>query len=247
MATRIKLGVSNDGYASGAGRGSEVTLTLGEVGKKGITKIYRSGILAIYGQVVKFYNDVGIAGVYVVVDAADIGPNQRDMRPEDRTSLQLIVVTSRIRVVRTVDKGDVSGKERVDLPQFQSIKDNSPLKSDGTENGRMDLLNKDVLDDYVMRLNRQPGRHVNVALSGTDHPGEIDLDYLVTETKPVVCVCGGEQHGDEADGSVAGRFGISEITSSTGRERYFCRLITDGGVFEIACGGGVVRGAVFQL
>jgi hemolysin activation/secretion protein len=48
----------------------------------------------------------------------------------------------------------------------------------------MDLLKKDALDDYVLRLNRQPGRRVDVAVSGTGEPGEVTLDYLVSESRP---------------------------------------------------------------
>ena len=49
-------------------------------------------------------------------------------------------------------------------------------------------MNKDVLDDYVLRLNRMPGRHVDVAVSATgvskEDAGKVNLDYLVAESRP---------------------------------------------------------------
>jgi len=184
LNTTVKLGISDDGYTAPRPGSQIVSIKLGEIGTKGITRIYRSGIEAVYGQVVRFFNEQGIIGVFVVVDAKDIDASDRDIRPADRTTLQLIVVTSRVRQIRTLATGDVKGEDRVDLPRHKSIRERSPLKSDGTPDGRMDLLNKDVLDNYVLRLNRQPGRRVDVAISGTDQPGEVNLDYLVSETRP---------------------------------------------------------------
>ncbi len=180
----VKLGVSEDGYTAPRAGSQVVSVKLGEIGTKGVTKIYRSGIEAVYGQVVRFFNEQGIIGVFVVVDAKDIDTTDHDIRPAERTGLQLIVVTSRVRQIRTLATGDMKGEDRVDAAKHKPIRERSPLKSDGTADGRMDLLNKDVLDNYVLRLNRQPGRRVDVAISGTDQPGEVNLDYLVSEARP---------------------------------------------------------------
>jgi hemolysin activation/secretion protein len=180
----IRLGVANDGYTSPKNAAQAVTVKLGDIGKQGITKIYRSGIETVYGSVVRFFNEQGIIGVFVVVDAKDIDSNDNDIRPADRTTLQLIIVTSRIRHIRTLATTDTKGEDRVNLPQYRRILERSPLKAEGKAEGRMDMLNKNVLDNYVLRLNRQPGRRVDVAISGTDTPGEVNLDYLVSETRP---------------------------------------------------------------
>lgn len=59
-----------------------------------------------------------------------------------------------------------------------------PENSDADQ--QRDLVNKQQLDDYVYRLNRHPGRRVDVAISSLDQyrPNDILLDYLVNESKP---------------------------------------------------------------
>ncbi len=47
------------------------------------------------------------------------------------------------------------------------------------------VIDKKALDEYVNQLNRQPGRHVDMAVAAAgEGRGEVGLDYLVAETKP---------------------------------------------------------------
>ena len=51
--------------------------------------------------------------------------------------------------------------------------------------GRDDLLRKDLLDEFVLRASRHPGRRVDVAVAAAGRKrGEVALDFLVTENKP---------------------------------------------------------------
>ncbi len=187
LNTEITLGVKDDAYVAARPGVEMVKIKLGEIGKSAPQKIYRSGIAAIYGQVVRYYNARNIIGVFGVVDAADIDANDNDIRPADRTTMQFIVVTSEVKQVRTVAIGDnTADKNRVDNPRQALIRERSPLQpaTEGQETGRMDLLKKDALDEYVLRLNRQPGRRVDVAVSGTNDPGGVNLDYLISEARP---------------------------------------------------------------
>ena len=64
--------------------------------------------------------------------------------------------------------------------------ENSPIQP-GAEAGSSegtDLFQKDLLDDYLFELNRLPGRRVDAAISSGGAPGNVQLDYLVNETKP---------------------------------------------------------------
>ena len=61
-------------------------------------------------------------------------------------------------------------------PRFRPLR--SPAKA-----GRHFSTEKKV-NDYVDRLNRQPGRRVDVALSAADQPDQYTLDYLINEIKP---------------------------------------------------------------
>ncbi|HVX85121.1 MAG TPA: ShlB/FhaC/HecB family hemolysin secretion/activation protein [Phycisphaerae bacterium] len=181
LNTEVEMGVKDGVYVAPSQGTERVKVRLGDVGHGEVQKIGRSGITTIYGQIVHFFTARGLIGVYVVVDAKDIDANDRDIRPADRTTLQFIVVTSTVKEVRTVLTGDkVPEGERVDDPKHAWIREDSPLKA----NGSTSLLNKDALDEYVMRLNRQPGRRVDVAVSAAGEIGGVTLDYLISENKP---------------------------------------------------------------
>jgi hemolysin activation/secretion protein len=173
----VRLGVSRGGYTSPKEGEQVVTVKLGDIGKQGVTKIYASGIGTVYGSVVRFFNEQGIIGVFVVVDSKDIDQDERDIRPPERTDLQLVIVLHKINKVRTVLRKDVADVERVDLPEHKYVRDRSPLKSE-------DLLNKELLDNYILRLNRYQGRRVDAAISASTEPGEASLDYIVAQMRP---------------------------------------------------------------
>jgi hemolysin activation/secretion protein len=205
LSTVIDLGVKGDAYVAPSQGERKVRVRLGDIGKGEVQKITRSGIATIYGQIVHFYNARGIIGVYVVVDAKDIDANDKDIRPADRTTLQFIVVTSAVKQVRTVLTGDrVPEAGRVDDPKHAWIKDRSPLKA----NSSSSLLNKDELDEYVMRLNRQPGRRVDVAVSGAGEIGGVTLDYLVSENRPWYVYAQVSNTGTKETNEWRERFGV---------------------------------------
>ena len=218
MNAEVRLGVVGDAYVAPRPGVPTVMVKLGDIGKTGPQKIYRSGIAAIYGGIVRFYNARGIIGVFVVVDANDIDANDNDTRPAGRTTLQLVVVTSTVKQVRTVAIGDVGNEaERVDNPRHAFIREHSPLQpapATTTEPGsaaagsRSDLLKKDELDEYVLRLNRFPGRRVDVAVSGTNDPGGVTLDYLVSETRPWYVFMQASNTGTKQTNAWRERFGL---------------------------------------
>ena len=190
MDTPIKLGVVNDGYVTTRPGVPVTAIKLKDIGRGMPQALHQNGLNAIYLQLVDELYRRGIAGVFVVVDDTDVidqGANlpPKDIREPGQTQLHLTIVTSTVKRVRTLATGQgVKEGERVDNPRYQWMKDRSPLQ--GGE--RADLLNKDVLDDYVLRLNRMPGRHVDVAVSGTgitkEDAGKVNLDYLVSENRP---------------------------------------------------------------
>jgi hemolysin activation/secretion protein len=214
LDTEVSLGVVADGYVGPRPGVSVAPVKLGEIGKAGSVRLYRSAIQAIYSHVLKQLNSRGIIGVFVVVNPDDITEKDEDIRKE-RTSLTLLVVTSVVERVRTVDVGEAGGEDRVNNPKDAFIRLNSPLQPaapGGAEQN--DLLRKDVLDDYVLRLNRFPGRRVDVAISGTDKPGQLDLDYLVSQGRPWYVYAQVANTGTSQTATVRERFGFvdNELT-----------------------------------
>jgi hypothetical protein len=198
LNTEVQLGVVDGGYVAPRTGIELVRVKLGDIGKGPVKKIFRSGITAIYGGVLRFLNSKGIIGVFVVVNKNDIQIDERDSK-RDRdarlvegsedvykyTSLNIQIVTSVVKDIRTVAIGESSDASRVNNPRDAHIKAHSPLQpAKEGDAERNDLLRKDLLDDYVLRLNRYTGRHVDVAVSGTNKVGELNLDYLVSQGRP---------------------------------------------------------------
>jgi len=208
LNSEIKLGVAEDGYVAPRPGVPVVSVKLGDIGKSGPQKLYSSGIKAVYNHILQVFSARGIIGVFVVVDAADITANDADVRNGERTSLQFVVVTSVVKQVRTVAIGEASTADRVDNPRHEFIRDHSPLQpaAEGAA-ARNDLLRKDVLDDYVLRLNRFTGRRVDVAISGTNTPGELDLDYLVSENRSWYAYAQASNTGTSQTADIRERFG----------------------------------------
>jgi hypothetical protein len=222
LDSTIKLGVVDGAYVKARAGVEEVAVKLGDIGKSGPQKIAQSGVLAIYNQLIIQLNSRGIIGVFVVVSAEDMksrpNPEQKPDGPklldvdEDirgtRTSMKFVVVTSVVKEVRTVAMSDAATGERVDNPSQQSIREHSPLQPAAAGAAeRNDLLRKDVLDDYVLRLNRYPGRRVDVALSGTNVPGELNLDYLVSENRSWYAFAQVSNTGTSQTADIRERFG----------------------------------------
>ncbi len=198
MNMEVQLGVVDGGYVAPRTGIELVKVKLNQIGKGAVQKIYRSGITAIYGGVLRFLNSKGIIGVFVVVNKNDIQIDEHDSKrdkdarlvegTEDQykyTSLDIQIVTSVVKQVRTVEIGEASDASRVDNSRDAAIRNRSPLQpaAEGATE-RHDLLRKDILDDYVLQLNRFTGRHVDVAISGTNKVGELNLDYLISEGRP---------------------------------------------------------------
>jgi hypothetical protein len=181
MNAEVTLGLENGGWAALREGGKGVTLKLRELGKGEIQKIYPGALRVIYEGILKALNDRGIIGVYVTVDSADIGTDGADLRA-GRRDLTMVVVVSTVKEVRTLRQdNDLPEAERVNNPRDAQILQGSPVKAmDDKGGGGPNLLNKKALDEYVLRLNGEAGLHVEVAITGTERPGEVVLDYLVT-------------------------------------------------------------------
>jgi hemolysin activation/secretion protein len=143
-----------------------------------------AALVAIFQSIVKSINARGIYGVYVVPNREEIDPQtQEDFRPANQRSLTLVIWASEIGEVRTVAKGTrIPADKGVDNRKHRRILNHSPLKA-AAAGQPGSLLYKDWLEDYLERLNRQPGRRVESAISSTSDPGEVILDYLVNEKR----------------------------------------------------------------
>jgi hemolysin activation/secretion protein len=157
----------------------------------------------------------GFAAVWVTPAIEDIDADGRDERSEGQQELRLHVYVGEITEVRSVAKGGrIPADQALNNPAHRRILSNSPLHG-ATKENRGSLLDRRLLDNYLGHLNRFPGRTVESAVSSSGRPGELTLDYLVSEDKPWLVYAQIANTGTEATGLWRERFGFidQQLTS----------------------------------
>lgn len=205
LAIRVRLGVTPQGYVTAFqvkedgspeldafGRpvprpGPTTEIVLKDVTEGGVTRFYASALRDINQAISDELNRRGLIAVFSHPAEDMIDPETGDDLRERKTGdLRLIVWTGRIAQIRTIAVGDRLAKRieagtltRVDAdePVSRRIRAQSPV-----QNG--DLVNRAMIDDFVFRLNRHPGRRVDVAVAAGVEPETVTLDYMVTQNKP---------------------------------------------------------------
>ena len=148
-----------------------------------------------------------LVGIIVAPAPTDIGLDLSDRR-EDRTDLTFVVRLAKVGRVKTLASGDrIKLEEREDHPAHESIRDHSPLQP-GKQADESSFVIRTELDDYLYRLNRHPGRRVDAAVSPGLNPGEVSLDYLVTENKPWFIYFQVSNTGTDSTDEIRERFGF---------------------------------------
>ena len=88
------------------------------------------------------------------------------------------------------------------------VEEENEANKEERKEGRKDLLRRDLLDNYIFRLNRHPGRRVDAAVSRSEQEGGIVLDYLITENRPLIAYFQVSNTGTEQTDEWRERFGI---------------------------------------
>lgn len=133
----------------------------------------------------------GLVGHLVTpsIDEIAYETTREDLRPQGQTTLTIQVWRAVIGEVRSIGFGQKwdryaqkQGEERageetsLNAPAHERLREGSPVREG-------DLLRRPPLDRRTEFLNRHPGRRVDVSLAPSGEPGEVVLDYLVTEAK----------------------------------------------------------------
>jgi len=231
----IVLSPSEEGWLPPRAGAEMDAFTLAELPEQELQSFYDSALPLIAQSVVKRLQGLGYIGVYVEPDPAQIrveeGAVVDDRGPGD-TTLTLLVTMGVVEDVRTTALGSrVTEGAKVNLPIHERIRAHSPVQPSGAavggekageegegksedaepEKGEhpTSLLRGDLIDDYVYRLNRHPGRRVEVAVvpSGGEFGG-VSLDYLVTENKAWIVYAQLANTGSSATSRLQERFGF---------------------------------------
>lgn len=188
LAAEVELGQVTDGFVAVREGIPTVRFSLADVAQFENATFYDSALAAISPAVVAQLQRLGMIGVYVE-------PNRDQIRVVDSeikdlrggtTTLTLDVTTGIVTEIRSSGLGErLNPEDTLNHPFHARIRDKSPVQAVGNEAGKPSVLRGDLLDDYVNRLNRHPGRRVDVAVAAVgDKPGSVSLDYIVTENRP---------------------------------------------------------------
>ena len=187
MKMEIELERTDRAYATGGLSDEKITLPLSDVPNLPDHWFSVHAVKAVQDAIVAYLNRQGLAGVLVLPHVQDIDRETlRDLRPQNQGTLRLVVWTAIVAQTRTIAGGETTSAENIiDHPKHEKIKQWSPIQPrDAGADEHTDILQKDLLDEYLHALNRHPGRQVDVAISSAPKPGEVLLDYLVSESKP---------------------------------------------------------------
>lgn len=215
--TEVVLGRTETGYVAPREGVPLVRLRVADAADRGVEPYYASAIAAVSRAILDAYTRRGLIAVLVSPSEQDIrldvDPNDpdwgRDLRPEGDTDLGMIVRVGRVTELRTLAFGDrIPFEERINNPSHRRILENSPVQASGTAPGTRDLLRRDLLDEYLFRLNRHPGRRVDVAVAAAQEPGGVALDFLVSENRPWVVYGQVSNTGTEQTNEWRERFGF---------------------------------------
>jgi len=202
-------------------------LRIDQIGEHGVEFMTREAIREVLNRIDAEFERLSLLGRLVIVNPQEVllelpegydGPT--DFRGE-RTELTLIVLNGVVREVRTIASGERFGiNARLNNPAHVRILNNSPVgvvrDDERTEdNAQRDLLRRDRLDDYVLRLNRFPGRRVDVALAPGESAGDVTLDYLISENKQWLVYSQLSNTGTQSTEDWRQRFGaqLSQVTN----------------------------------
>lgn len=145
-----------------------------------------------------------------------------DKREGGRTDFRVIVVTGKVGELRTLAVGDrIPVNDRINHPKHSWILEKSPIHPVGPgEEGTSDVLQRSVLDEYLFRISRHPGRRVDAAIAPAEQSGKVALDFIVNENRPLTIYSQASNTGTEQTERMRYRFGLFH-NQVTGRDDTF--------------------------
>lgn len=172
----VELGRNESGFVSTSRGGTKTTINPGSMSGE-VVNFDRTAIADVTRGIAQELRRRGVLAVLVGPTVEEVDETGTDLR-QGRTTFKLEIVVGRVGEVRTLANGERFDDVRINNPAHDTIRENSPVN-------KGEFLRRDALDDYAYRLNRHPGRRVDVAVApGSEQTGDITLDYLVNENRP---------------------------------------------------------------
>lgn len=178
----VDLARSQSGYTdtTGAPEGARAErIRIGELQEADGVYFHASAVRAVTTAIVEDLQRRGLVGLFVTPHPDDVDESTGADLREGRSAMRLQIWVAVVREIRTIASGErLPTSDRINSPAHERIRAGSVARVD-------ELLTRGAIDDYVFRLNRHPGRRVDVAVSAYgEQTGDVLLDYLVSENKP---------------------------------------------------------------
>jgi len=188
LDTPVELGKELDRFVAPRDGIPTFHFTISELNARGTSTYSGAGILTVDQAIVAWLNKHGYGAVVVLPSPQEIrSQDAADLRSDVNGPLDLWIIVPTAEQIRTIGSGDrlSASAAKKNNSHHARILRQSPVQPPSKESpGTTPFFNEEAVNDYVDRLNRLPGRRVDVALSGAENPDEFTLDYLINESKP---------------------------------------------------------------
>lgn len=211
LDTSVRLLRLEDGFAAerpGSGLPT-VNYTLAQLNAMGEKTLYRSAVVSIMEAIRSRLNEEhGVIGVFAYPPEIVLAGSGEDRRAAGDRTLAVRVLIGWVEDVRTIGGGDLfTDENRRNSARHARIRNGSPVAPSSPES--RDVLDRRALDDYVLWLNRHPGRAVNLGVgAGGSNDGGVIVDYHVFEAKPWYVYFQVSNTGTETTNEWRERFGF---------------------------------------
>ncbi len=183
------------------------TITVGQsFGEEGHVFL-PSGVLAVSKAIAsELIDNRKLVSVNVVPSPSDINWGSGEDKRKGTLRFKLVIYTGHITEVEILNQSpDVEGEDRKNPDRLLRIGQSDEIRPG-------DLIYRDLLDDYMLRLNRRPGRRINAAIiPGRDakDPSGVALQYQISEAaRPYTLYAQLANIGTKTTGDWRERFGF---------------------------------------
>ena len=127
LRLEVELGQTNTGFVAPREGVPTVSFALQDVQDRPLESYHASAVQVILETIFGALNKRGIGGVFVGPDPQDIDAAGKDVRPENRRTLRILITVAVVTELRTLASGDrIEPDERLDHPAHHRIAERSP-------------------------------------------------------------------------------------------------------------------------
>jgi hemolysin activation/secretion protein len=141
-----------------------------------LKKMSDDALAAVLSALFQKFHRLGYNWTFIYIPTTEITQNGTDVRTEGDKAIKIIISTP---MVTKIDVDSKNGKLTKKICDHLPI--SLPDPSSGYPGG---WVNSSVLNNYLHNLNRYRDRRIDLEIGPTSVPGEVDLNFVVSEERP---------------------------------------------------------------